>query len=98
MRLVILMVVCLTLSGCSGTVERMDAWMGVSKESALRSLGRQPDAVGQDNLGEWMLWRRHNDGPCSDQFTFQNQKVVGYASDCGLWGGWSAPRAPTSQP
>ncbi len=98
MRLISCLVVLLILGGCTGTFERMDAWMGISQESVVRSLGRQPDAVGQDSLGEWMLWRRHKDGECSDRFTFRNERVVGYASDCGLWGGWSAPRAPAGQP
>ena len=98
MRLILPLVLFLTLGGCTGTFERMDAWMGVEKESVVRSLGRQPDATGQDSLGEWMRWRRHEDGACSDRFTFQNGKVVGYASDCGVWGGWSAPRAPEGQP
>ena len=98
MRLFSYLVVTLILGGCTGTFERMDAWMGISKESVVRSLGRQPDAVGQDTLGEWMRWRRHKDGACSDRFTFRDGRVVGYASDCGLWGGWSAPRAPAGQP
>ena len=98
MRLIGCLVVSLILGGCTGTFERMDAWMGISKESVVRSLGRQPEAVGQDTLGEWMRWRRHKDGACSDRFTFRDGRVVGYASDCGLWGGWSAPRAPAGQP
>ena len=98
MRLILPLVLFLTLSGCSGTFKRMDAWMGVSQESVVRSLNRLPDATGQDSLGEWMRWRRHEDGACSDRFTFQNGQVIGYASDCGLWGGWSAPRAPEGQP
>ena len=98
MRLISCLVVSLILGGCAGTFERMDAWMGISQESVVRSLGRQPEAVGQDTLGEWMLWRRHKDGACSDRFTFRDGRVVGYASDCGLWGGWSAPRAPAGQP
>jgi hypothetical protein len=98
MRLICFLVVSLILGGCTGTFERMDAWMGISKESVFRSLGRQPDAVGQDTLGEWMRWQRQKDGACSDRFTFRNERVVGYASDCGLWGGWSAPRAPAGQP
>jgi hypothetical protein len=98
MRLISCLVVSLILGGCTGTFERMDAWMGISKESVVRSLGRQPDAVGQDALGEWMRWRRQKDGACSDRFTFRDERVVGYASDCGLWGGWSAPLAPAGQP
>jgi hypothetical protein len=98
MRLILPLVLFLTLGGCTGTFERMDAWMGVEKESVVRSLGRQPDATGQDSLGEWMRWQRQVDGDCADRFTFRNERVVGYASDCGLWGGWSAPRAPAGQP
>ena len=98
MRLILPLILFLTLCGCTGTFERMDAWMGVQKESVIRNFSQQPDAVGQDTLGEWMRWRRHEDGACSDRFTFRNERVVGYASDCGLWGGWSAPRAPAGQP
>ena len=98
MPLILTLVLFLILSGCSGTFKRMDAWMGVGQESVVQSLGRQPDATGQDALGDWMRWRRHADGPCSDRLTFQNGKVVGYASDCGLWGGWFAPQAPEGQP
>lgn len=98
MRLILPLVLLLSLSGCSGTFKRMHAWMGVGQESVLRSLGRQPDATGQDALGEWMRWSRHKDGGCSDRFTFRDNRVVGYASDCGIWGGFSAPKAPTSKP
>lgn len=96
MRLPIFLILLTTLGGCSGTFERMDAWMGVGRESVLNSFGRPPDRIGRDRLGEWMRWRRYEDGICSDRFTFQNERVVGYASDCGLWGGWSAPRAPAA--
>ena len=94
MRIVIATSFTAFLIGCSGTYERMDAWMGTSKASVLLAFGRQPDATGQDALGDWVRWDRHEDGGCSDRFSFQSDTVVGYASDCGIWGGFSVPKAP----
>ena len=82
------------LLGCSGNYDQMDAWMGVSKQSVLDSFDRQPDSVGRDVLGDWLQWRRNSEGACSDRFSFKNNRVVAYSSDCGTWGGLSAPVAP----
>ena len=98
MRLVVTLFLASMLVGCSGTYERMAAWIGTSKGAVLIAFGRQPDAIGQDPLGNWMRWSRQEDGGCSDRFTFQDDRVVGYASDCGIWGGFSVPKAPTSKP
>ena len=98
MRLVITLLLASMLVGCSGTYERMAAWIGTSKGAVLVAFDRRPDATGQDALGNWMRWSRQEDGGCSDRFTFQGDRVVGYASDCGIWGGFSAPKAPASKP
>ena len=82
------------LLGCSGNYDQMDAWMGLSKQSVLDSFDRQPDSVGRDVLGDWLQWRRNSEGACSDRFSFKNNRVVAYSSDCGAWGGLSAPIAP----
>ena len=98
MRLFITLLLASVLGGCSGTYERMNAWMGASKGAVLAAFDRHPDATGQNALGDWMRWSRHRDGGCSDRFTFQGDKVVGYASDCGIWGGFSMPQVPASNP
>ena len=85
-----------SLLGCSGNYDQMDAWMGQSKQSVLNSFDRQPDTVGWDVLGDWIQWRRHVEGACSDRFSFKNNRVVAYSSDCGIWGGLSAPIAPNA--
>ena len=82
------------LFGCSGNFDHMDAWMGLSKQSVLNSFDRKPDAAGRDVLGDWIQWRRNGEGACSDRFSFKNSRVVAYSSDCGTWGGLSAPVAP----
>ena len=82
------------LLGCVGTYDRMDAWLGLSKQSVLDSFDRHPDTAGQDVLGKWIQWRRHDESTCSDRFSFKNNRVVAYSSDCGTWGGLSAPIAP----
>lgn len=68
--------------------------MGVNQDAVTELLGA-PDATGIESLGYWMRWKRTTDGVCTDRFTFENRKVVGYASDCGLWGSWTAPMAPS---
>ena len=98
MRLVITLLLTSALVGCSGTYERMAAWIGTSKGTVLTAFGRQPDATGRDALGNWMRWGRQEDGGCSDRFTFHDDRVIGYTSDCGIWGGFSAPKAPASKP
>ena len=98
MKLAITPFLAFVLVGCSGTYERMAAWIGISTGAVLMAFDRQPDATGQDALGNWMRWSRQEDGGCSDRFTFQNDRVVGYASDCGIWGGFSVPKAPASKP
>ena len=98
MRLVVTLFLASMLVGCSGTYERMAAWIGTSKGAVLAAFDRRPDATGQDALGNWMRWSRQEDGGCSDRFTFHDNRVVGYASDCGIWGGFSAPKAPASKP
>ena len=82
------------LFGCSGNYDQMDAWMGLSKQTVLESFDQQPDKIGRNVLGEWIQWRRHAEGACSDRFSFKNNRVVAYSSDCGTWGGLSAPVAP----
>ena len=82
------------LLGCSGNYDQMDAWMGLSKQSVLNSFNRQPDTIGRDVLGDWLQWRRNGKGACFDRFSFKSDRVVGYSSDCGTWGGLSAPVAP----
>lgn len=84
------------LLGCSGNYHQMDAWMGLSKQSVLDSFDRQPDSVGRDILGDWIQWRRRGEGACSDRFSFKNNRVVAYSSDCGTWGGLTAPIAPNA--
>jgi len=52
--------VCFALLGlvsCSGTFERMDAWMGVSQNMGIDLLGT-PDARRSEILGDWIQWRR----------------------------------------
>ena len=98
MRLVVTLSLASMLVGCSATYERMAAWIGTSKGAVLTAFDRRPDETGQDALGNWMRWSRQEDGGCSDRFTFHDDRVVGYASDCGIWGGFSAPKAPASKP
>ena len=96
MRIAITLFLASVLVGCSGTYERMAAWMGTSKEAVLMAFDRHPDATGQSALGDWVSWNRQEDGACSDRFTFRADRVVGYASDCGIWGGFLAPTVPLS--
>jgi hypothetical protein len=100
MRIATTLFLACALVGCSGTYERMAAWMGASKGAVLTAFDRHPDATGRTALGNWMRWSRQEDRGCSDRFTFRDDRVVGYASDCGIWGGFSAPKAPppTSKP
>ena len=83
MRLVVTLLLASMLVGCSGTYERMAAWIGTSKGAVLAAFDRRPDATGQDALGDWMRWSRQEDGGCSDRFTFHDDRVVGYASERG---------------
>ena len=62
MRLVVTLFLASMLVGCSGTYERMAAWIGTSKGAVLAAFDRRPDATGQDALGNWMRWSRQEDG------------------------------------
>lgn len=82
------------LHGCSGSLERMESWMGVSREAVIKSLGH-PNAHLKTEFGDLLKFHRHKDTKgrvtCSDDFTFTDNTVTGYASNCGVWGGYLAP-------
>lgn len=83
------------LTGCSGTRDRMEDWMGVNRSSVLIALG-EPDVVYKTKYGDVLQFYRRKDDQgrdtCNDKFTLKNNIVTSYASDCGLWGGFSGPR------
>ena len=82
------------LSGCSGSLERMESWLGASREAVIETLG-QPNAHLTTEFGHTLQFYRHQDKKgrvtCSDDFTFKNNVVTAYASNCGVWGGYFGP-------
>jgi len=82
----------LFLSGCAGSLEKMSSWMGVSQLQLEQQLGA-PDRMHDAPYGQVQTWYRNPDEAmgCSDQFTINGGVVTGYASNCGIWGGFGAP-------
>jgi hypothetical protein len=82
----------LALTGCSGTMERMSTWMGVAHSTLIQELG-QPDRAYQGRFGlvhSWYRNRQEKDG-CTDDFILKDGVVISFASNCGIFGGWTAP-------
>ena len=91
-NLVFLSLMVLGLGGCSGTMERMSTWMGVGQSTLIQELG-QPDRAYQGKIGLVHSWYRNRQDKvgCTDDFTLKDGMVIGFASNCGIFGGWTAP-------
>lgn len=80
--------------GCSGTFHKMDRWMGVSEGDLLKTLG--PPIFKQDKQKGISMysWDRNPDwnNSCRDIFHSRNNVIIGYTSDCGIWGGLGVPK------
>jgi len=82
----------LALMGCSGTMERMSTWMGVEQSTLIQELG-QPDRAYQGRFGLVHSWYRNRQEKvgCTDDFILKDGVVISFASNCGIFGGWTAP-------
>ena len=82
----------MALGGCSGTMEQMSTWMGVEHKTLIQELG-QPDIAYQGRVGLVQSWYRNRQEKvgCTDTFTIKSGTVIGFASDCGIFGGWTSP-------
>jgi hypothetical protein len=91
-NLAFLSLLVLGLGGCSGTMERMSTWMGVEHNILIKELG-QPHRSYEGQFGlvqSWYRNRQERDG-CTDDFTLEDGLVISFASNCGVFGGWTAP-------
>lgn len=91
-KLTVVLVITLGIAGCSGTLERMSSWMGVEREILMQELG-SADRVYQSQFGSVYSWYRNDDDKtgCTDDFTLKGGVVIGFASSCGIFGGWGVP-------
>ncbi len=82
----------ITITGCSGTMERMSGWMGVDRSALLDQLG-EPHEISQSQFGTVYSWYRNDEDKngCTDQFTLRNHTIISFASNCGVFGGWGTP-------
>jgi hypothetical protein len=82
----------IALGGCSGKMERMSTWMGVEHKTLIEELGK-PDRSYQGQIGLVKSWYRNQQEKvgCTDDFTVKDGVVIGFASNCGIFGGWTAP-------
>ena len=82
----------LGLSGCSGTMERMSTWMGVEQNILIEQLGQPHRSYeGQFGLVQSYYRNRQEKFGCTDDFTLKDGVIIGFASDCGIFGGWLTP-------
>lgn len=88
----ILLVVPLALPGCTGSFQKMTSWMGVSEAELMRQLG-QPHRSSVTPFGQVYSWYRNADDQlgCTDDFTIKGGLIRGFASNCGIWGGFGVP-------
>lgn len=82
----------LSLLGCTGSMEKMTSWMGVSEVELMRQMG-QPDQMDSTPFGLVRVWYRNPEEPmgCRDEFTINQGVITGFASNCGVWGGFGVP-------
>ena len=78
--------------GCSGTMERMSSWMGVKHKILIEELG-QPHNSYEGQFGLVHSWYRNRQEKvgCTDDFILKDGVVISFASNCGIFGGWTAP-------
>jgi hypothetical protein len=91
-NMVFLGLLALALVGCSGTMERMSTWMGVAHSELIQELG-QPDRAYQGRFGLVHSWYRNRQEKvgCTDDFILKDGVVISFASNCGIFGGSTAP-------
>jgi hypothetical protein len=92
LKLTVILAITLAITGCSGSLERMSSWMGVEREILMQELG-SADRVYQSQFGSVYSWYRNNEDQtgCTDDFTLKGDVVIGFASSCGIFGGWGVP-------
>jgi hypothetical protein len=92
LRQVALVCLFLSLGGCSGTMERMSTWMGVENSTLIQELG-QPDRAYQGQFGLVQSYYRNRQEKvgCTDDFILKDGVIISFASNCGIFGGWTAP-------
>ena len=92
LRQVVLAWLFLSLTGCSGTMERMSTWMGVQNSVLIEKLGK-PHRSYEGQFGLVQSWYRDQENKigCTDDFVLRNGVVISFASNCGIFGGWAAP-------
>ena len=91
-KLTVVLLITLSITGCSGTLERMSSWMGVEREILTQELG-SADRAYQSQFGSVYSWYRNDEDKtgCTDDFTLKGGVVIGFASNCGIFGGWGVP-------
>ena len=82
----------LALLGCTGSFQKMTSWMGVSEVELMRQLG-QPHRSSVTAYGHVHSWYRSAEEQlgCTDDFTINAGVITGFASNCGIWGGFGVP-------
>jgi|TARA_B110000305_G_scaffold18997_1_gene17529 hypothetical protein len=89
---VLIFLILSSLSGCAGVKKNMEGWMGASEFSLFEQLGMPYQSI-SSNSRQVHFWRRSDDkDSCIDKFTVRNTQIIGYYSNCGIWGGLSAPK------
>lgn len=97
-KALILLVLLSVLVGCAGSEPKMSSWLGVPQDEIVNQLG-DPNRSWTDQSGHILIWIRYVNGTptCQDRFTLNQNKIVTYFSDCGMWGGFNGPVYVTTE-
>lgn len=84
---------CFVLAGCTGSMTHMRSWMGVTEATLLETLGPAHRTHTTDRATQLAWYRDATERMgCLDTFTLKQGRIVGFASNCGIWGGFGVPR------